>query len=468
MYKYLLSFILFISFSGATVIKVNTTDGDQHYDLLNGTYKVISFDQKVIDLRVNDSKRLFVEFVKDKKHPFKKVKILAKSVGPASMLVTFANQQQMQFHFNIIKDFRVLRQTIAAINPHLTMDQIENKIILKGEVNDEKEKSVITNLLRKSGLNTKQDFIDLTTIATPSKMIRVKLYVVEINNDDGETIKNGWSVGYKNYLRVDHAKDYSVEKEFIPAIGTVMESALTLSGGLTAGANYLGNGFSTGLILNYLKSKGVAKVLDETTLLTLENQKAKFHAGGTIFVKTSTTNAEGLPTSEIKPLEYGLLLKIKAENIINNHFINLAIITESAKIDQTNNVDGIPGFTKKSVSTNVIIKDGSTIVLGGLISSSDAKNYTKIPLLGDLPVLGRLFKSEDFQQGKSELVFFITPEVVNPDQNNQIKKLIKKQQTIITDFKTKPNKIIKNSIPHANDVKDPFSIITKGVENEMF
>jgi pilus assembly protein CpaC len=225
------------------------------------------------------------------------------------------------------------------------------------------------------------------------------------------------------------------------AIDSIMTNAVSLSGGLTGAANYLGKYFNAGLTLNYLSSEGVASILDETTLLTLENQDATFLAGGTIYLKIATTTEQGVPTTEVRNINYGLQLDIKAQNIVNNNFVNLNINTKSTQIDWTNTVDGIPSFTEKSIKTNVVVENLSTIILGGLITSNNSKDIDKIPLLGDIPILGMLFTSKAFRQGQSELVFFITPEIVDTRNNNQLNELEKR-----LDF----NKTLESKLPSEN------------------
>lgn len=248
-----------------------------------------------------------------------------------------------------------------------------------------------------------------------------------------------------------------------------MKNAVSLTGGLTGAANYLGRYFNAGLTLNYLASEGVASILDETTLLTLENQEATFLAGGTIYLKIQTTTDTGVPSTQIKNINYGLQLDIKAQNIINDNYVNLNILTKSTQIDWTNTVDGIPSFTEKSIKTNVVVVNQSTIILGGLISSNNSKDIEKIPLLGDIPILGALFTSKAFKEGKSELVFFITPEIVDPRNNNQLNVLETKRNAAETleiekvEKKDKPkeNKIetqeiseVEDNSEHENRVKD--------------
>lgn len=282
-------------------------------------------------------------------------------------------------------------------------------------------------------------------------MIRLKLYAVEINNSKGLDLKNNWVVSSKNFTQNVNSDgtyynrgvnnytltDAQRNKLVNDAIDNNLANAVTLTGGLTGAANYLGRHFNTALTLNYLASEGVASILDETTLLTLENQDATFHAGGTIYLKIATTTNQGVPTTEVRNINYGLQLDIKAENIVNNSFVNLNINTKSTQIDWTNTVDGIPSFTEKSIKTNVVVGNQSTIVLGGLISNSGSKDIEKIPLLGDIPILGMLFTSKSFKEGKSELVFFITPEIVDPHDNNQLDKFEQKTETTKTSFDEK-------------------------------
>ena len=128
----------------------------------------------------------------------------------------------------------------------------------------------------------------------------------------------------------------------------------------------------------------------------------------------------------IQDINYGLQLDIQAKNIVNDDYVSLDIITKSTQIDWTRTVDGIPSFTEKSIKTNVIAGN----ILGGLINTQNSKDIDKIPLLGDIPILGYLFTSQAFREGKSELVFFITPEIIDPRNNNQNNILLEKKDSI--------------------------------------
>ncbi|MFA9372879.1 hypothetical protein [Poseidonibacter sp.] len=464
-YKILFTFLILTNISFANTL-TQTNIFDKSFSINKGAFKIIEFDKMIKKVKVSDKEHIEIEFLENNAKPLQGIKIFAKELGHSNILITFQDFTSLHIDINVSENLSSIIEIAKAISPDIKIQQNNNKVILKGKVVNQKIKNKILDLFSKSGIDLNKDLVDLLTLQNPDKMIRVKLYAVEINNNKGLDLKNNWFVSSKNYMEVKTSdgyynaplnqygagytvKDYKEVTDsagntsIVPkswsitsneinslannqrnslvngAIDNLMASAVSLTGGLTGAANYLGKYFNSGLTLNYLKSKGVANILDETTLLTLENKNAKFHAGGTIYIKVQTTTDTGVPSTQIRDINYGLLLDIKAQNIVNDEYINLDITTKSTQIDWSRQVDGIPSFSEKSIITNVVVGNKSTIVLGGLINSQNAKDIEKIPLLGDIPILGFLFTSKSFREGKSELVFFITPEIVNPASNNQ-------------------------------------------------
>lgn len=409
--------------------------GDKKIFIQQGSYKVLQFSGIISKVKIKDNVNIDVSFEKSVDKPLQAIKIFAKEVGKTSLFITFTNGTSQQLECYVTKDLGTVIELSKIISPNVEIEQTKGKVVLRGSITSMKHREKIIDMLVKIGLDEEKDIINLTTIENPNKMIRVKLYVAEINNAQGKEIKNKWYYNYQNYT-TSYGDPKVISSNtgklagYTPQIAEAVEGAVTLTGGLTAAANLLAGGFNVGLVLNYLQTQGVAKILDETNLITVENKDAKFHAGGTIYLKLQTTTKEGVPTTEVKPLKYGLELEVKAKEIVDHDFVNLEILTKSTKIDWANTVDGIPSFSDKSVNTYVVAKNKSTIVLGGLINSNDAKNYEKIPLLGDLPIIGRIFRSEAFTSGQSELVFFITPEVVDAKTNNQHAELVDKKRDL--------------------------------------
>ncbi len=188
--------------------------------------------------------------------------------------------------------------------------------------------------------------------------------------------------------------------------------------------------------MDSLQWQTIAKVIDETILLTSENKHAKFYSGGEILIqKTSVTN--DTTSSEYIPREYGIVLDVLASKIVNDQFIELNIATTSSKLDWgsvTVNNDvksNLPGFSTQSIETNVMIKNNHTVILSGLINNQGVKNEWKIPFLGDIPLLGWFFRSKDYQESNNELVFFITPEIVDTSSIDETKLMQEKQKPLL-------------------------------------
>ena len=172
--------------------------------------------------------------------------------------------------------------------PNLIIEQANDTIILKGYVKDYKEKDLVIDTFKKAGISIEEKLVDMIETSTPSKMIRVKLYAVEINNNDGIDLKNNWTLSSTNYIQnvdennlfwnsnLDGTKNNQRMPDVTNAISNIMSTAVTLTGGLSGAANFLSEYFNTALVLQYLESEGVANILDETTLMTLENKDASF------------------------------------------------------------------------------------------------------------------------------------------------------------------------------------------------
>lgn len=407
---------------------------DKSFSINKGSFKVVEFDKMVKNIKVSDGTNIEIDFVENDNKPLQSIKILAKEIGHGNVLVDFVDSSKMHLDINITENFYQVKQIAKKLSPNLEISQVNGKIILEGKIPNQKIKDSILRLLgiqvpkrntiinpeetikvTTEETNTADNLIDLSIIENPDKMIRLKLFIVEIDNNKGETYKNDWS-----FYSFDDGKTN------IDYIGN--SSNLTLSGGLAAIANRIGSKFNVGLTLQYLQEKQIVQVLDETTLITLEDNTSKFHSGGTINARVATGD-----TVQFKEITYGLKMAINVEEVIDNKYIKLIIDTESSTLDTSFTVDQIPGIKNKTITTNIVIGNLSTVVLGGLININSEKAEEKIPLLGDIPILGKVFTSSSNTIDNKELVFFITPEIVDPKNNNQI-NLFKEKTTFINDL----------------------------------
>lgn len=160
--------------------------------------------------------------------------------------------------------------------------------------------------------------------------------------------------------------------------------------------------------IKYLESSGDATTLAQPTLSTRNGGVAKFLAGGE--VPYPVVNENGQTSVSFK--EYGIKLDI-APVVGATGIIEARIATEVSQIDPAVNVLGSPGFLTRKTESELNVKDGETIVLAGLLNRELSNNSDKVPGLGSIPVLGWLFKSENYRNNVTELVVFVTPRVVD-------------------------------------------------------
>ncbi len=156
--------------------------------------------------------------------------------------------------------------------------------------------------------------------------------------------------------------------------------------------------------INHQVHRGNARIISRPRLVCASGQKASFQAGGEIPIPRS--DSEGRISVTWKP--YGIILEV-APSVDSKNRIHVQIRSEVSMVDNANAVDGVPGILTRRVDTFLSLETGQTVVLSGLVHSDDAQNIQKVPLLGDIPILGELFRSRSFQKRETELVVFLTP-----------------------------------------------------------
>lgn len=170
--------------------------------------------------------------------------------------------------------------------------------------------------------------------------------------------------------------------------------------------------------LQALRDNGAAKLLAQPKLITKSGQQAKFMVGGEIPIVT--TDTEGKQTVNWR--EYGVEFNIKPQ-VTSNGKLDTYINPQVSRLDWANAVEygngQLPAIKSSEVATKVIIPDGSTVAIGGLIQEYQSENIEQIPLLNRLPILGALFKSRDYQTHKSELMILVKPKIINLDEKSK-------------------------------------------------
>lgn len=203
--------------------------------------------------------------------------------------------------------------------------------------------------------------------------------------------------------------------------GTTGTAGLSLNEGLNVGFihNFFGT-YGLAAIANILQSQTNTNIASTPNLVTLDNEEAKIVVGSNVpfvtgqYTQTGTTGALSSPFQTIERKDVGITLRIRPQ-IGENGTIRMTIFQESSSLSTlvapgTSNAG--PSTDKRSIETNVVVDDGQILVLGGLIEDKYTENRSKVPLLGDIPYIGQLFRSESREKTRTNLMVFLRPVVM--------------------------------------------------------
>jgi pilus assembly protein CpaC len=189
--------------------------------------------------------------------------------------------------------------------------------------------------------------------------------------------------------------------------------------------SYLSHRFAANAVLDAYRQEGLAKILAEPTLTTQSGQEAQFLSGGSFPIPVPEQNG----VIGIQYKDFGVKLDF-VPVILENGRINLKLNVSVSQLTATNSlvvspitsstVFAVPALTERRAVSTVELADGQTIGIAGLMNDSMQSAAKKFPGLGDLPILGQLFRSQDFQNGRTELVILVTPIIAKPMQPGDI------------------------------------------------
>ena len=262
----------------------------------------------------------------------------------------------------------------------------------------------------------------LKQVDAKTKQIMIEAKIVEVSTNASQELGIQWGAQYTRGDLLVHGG------------GTKAKSTDTTATALTGGIGVGGNPFSVNLPatvgtpglgsaigiavvssrfaldlqLSALESQGNAKTLSSPKVMVLDNQEAYIKSGIGILIPTSTTTAGTTTTASVTEKEALLQLKV-TPRVINDDQISLKILTSRDSFDFSRSVLGTPPKNTRETQTNLIVKNGETIVIGGIYTEEGSDSEAGVPLLSKIPLLGWLFKKETKTKDKTELLIFITP-----------------------------------------------------------
>jgi general secretion pathway protein D len=310
----------------------------------------------------------------------------------------------------------------------ITADKATNSLIIVGDKDDY---LVLEDIIKK---------LDI-----PRSMVYIESLIVEVNVEKDFDLGVQWFAGGKTEIG---SKDAAVGGGFRSPVTIFPEAAVApfpsttgfslgvFSEAVTIGAVSFPN---LAAIVNAFKRDKDVHFLSTPQILTTDNQEARITVGKNVPFQTRSAAETGVETySSFEYRDVGITLNITPQ-ISKDRLVRLYISQEVSKLDElaTTSPDR-PTTLKRTIETTVIVKDGNTVVIGGLIDDSFTKTTFKTPCLGDIPLLGLAFKSVSKAGEKSNLYIFLTPHVVkSPAEADALYKIKKEEMDKVEEGRIK-------------------------------
>jgi len=368
---------------------------------------------------------LFIPKV-NRKSRVKSIYIKGKKAGATTLTLWKNGELLYVYDVEVNYDISLLKQRLNEVLPDerdIRIFAAKDSVTLAGNISSTENLNQV--LVLAEAFTGKGKIINLLKVAG-GQQVMLEVKIAEMSR----TVSKRLGI---NFSAINKGGDFGVN--IIGGLGSFLTGGNLLEYGDNATGlfNFDSPGHNvtyTGVI-DFLKGNGLVKILAEPTLIALSGQTANFLAGGEFAVPD--IDDDGNVGTEFK--SYGVELAF-LPTVLSNKRIAIKVEPAVTELDYetTNaNIDGtdVPGLLTRKASTMVELADGQSFAIAGILKESTKDNVTKYPGLGDIPILGALFKSSSFQKSETELVIIVTPHLVKP--------LNMAEQTLPTDFYIEPD-----------------------------
>ena len=296
----------------------------------------------------------------------------------------------------------------------IRLSQANGSVVMSGSVSDPKTASQAQSVVEAAGFKT------VNMLASPVRntaQVQLQVRVAEVSRNKLKDL--GLSYAYQGGSSGVYANSGGGPS----SLGEVANGVL--SGTLSSALNLFVMGGNTMSMIRALQTQGAIRQLAEPNLIAMDGQQASFLAGGEFPIPIVQGGSSGSSVSVVFK-EYGVRLNFKP-TIIDEDHIRLELEPEVSTIDFSNGVkfDGflVPALKTRRAKTGVELRDGQSFALAGLLDNNEVHSLSKVPVLGDIPVLGSLFRSKSFQKNETELMFIVTAQLVKPTNPDDLPQL---------------------------------------------
>ena len=339
--------------------------------------------------------------------------ILGKSTGATTLtLLAEGGRLITNVTVRVTPDLSEFKQRLREVLPNETIEAREANggIILSGVVSGARK---IDTAMRIAARYAGENVSNLMTVGG-SQQVQLKIRFAEMQRATSKALglnigaltgssQNPAFLAGTNQILANGNGTVTGDVSFVDSTGAFAVAGLFTSIG----------GTLIDVVLNALETKGAVRTLAEPNLVTLSGEPAEFLAGGEIPIPVASD--DGVVTVEFRP--FGVALNF-TPTVVDDDLINLALDTEVSALDaaagsQINGIN-ISGFTTRRARTTIELRDGESMAIAGLLQDDFSDNISQLPFLGDIPILGTLFRSSEFQRSQTELVIIITAQLVTP------------------------------------------------------
>lgn len=379
---------------------------DHELEMTVGHTQVLSFN-RVARVAIGDGSLVEVRVVDNTRQ----VLLLARAAGVTDMRVWHGNNELSSYQVRVVQ--RPLSTVAEQVATRL--DRVEGvsvriqgqQVLVEGRTLNETDSARVAAVLT--------SFPEAVNAVEPAKftlqgMIRLDVKVLEINRSALTQVGVNWDDAIEG-LTFGTIRNFHTNPHFNPTLNPVPSQLGQTASAFNSGgsASYAGIASRFGSVINLLVQNGLARLLAEPKLSCKSGGEAQFVVGGEVPIPV--TNVDGAISVSFK--EFGVILKMSPVSDPDG-YISTKVDVEVSTVDPSISVLGIPGFATRKTRTEMNVHDGETMVLAGLISSERSKDIEKVPGVGNLPIIGELFKSRRFRNRETELVVFVTPRLVGP------------------------------------------------------
>lgn len=380
---------------------------------------------------------------------------IVQSTNEDKIKVVYLKNTKADSIYKIIKDLQIKNKKDKPNNFKISMFEDINAIVLRGSSNKIEN---FTKLIKHLDITKQQVYVQAKIIEVSERKtqnIGVEYGLNGFNTSGTGIITFASSlnnIGVNNTLNLDQLSAYGYNP------------------------NNIKNGLSLGATINLLKQNNALDVISEPSILCLNNKESSIYVGETRSIPTGTTVGT-TTTTNYKREDIGLKLIVKPR-ISDDNKVTLELTTILEDIKETDTRTGNPNTNKKEVITSVMVSNGESIILGGLIKNKLEKIKSKVPLLGDIPYFGALFRNNYNIDDKINLVIIVTPYIIPKSEDltfiiNQLTKLKILEEKYTKDLlenlqkrkkeksstsNTKEKQLSENQTKHQQILKETFGL----------